>query len=268
MRPLRDFTMKPIHFSVDAYIHWHEAEIAGDVPFRDKLTSLRSQLMVDVRQDLELLYKILTYMFTYARNEFATAHQSEITYQTPLQNALLATSSAAAYESLFKPFDSIVNKMWRKSGEDRPAVEIDAVYDRITDLIRTDIRTDTLQSAEFLAHRMNGLPGFLYLDELRTAYEDRIVSCAFESEMKMASGYFAYHGLVKFKPGYSVEVQIYSALMAEWRRLSHLLYEQVRITPIEHHEFASKESRLISLGHMLHLAECEIQRLSKDMKHP
>jgi hypothetical protein len=58
-----------------------------------------------------------------------------------------------------------------------------------------------------------------------------------------------------------------AAIMSEWRRISHMLYEQVRVKPIEHHEFGSKESRLISLGHMLHLAECEIQRLSHDMKH-
>jgi ppGpp synthetase/RelA/SpoT-type nucleotidyltranferase len=83
--------------------------------------------------------------------------------------------------------------------------------------------------------------------------------------MKMASGYFAYHGLIRFSSGHVVEVQIYSALMSEWRKLSHLLYERVRVEPITQHEFGSKETRLISLGHALHLAECEIQRLSHEI---
>jgi hypothetical protein len=59
---------------------------------------------------------------------------------------------------------------------------------------------------------------------------------------------------------------MYSALMSEWRKLSHLLYERVRLEPIPQHEFGSKESRLISLGHALHLAECEIQRLRQELE--
>jgi hypothetical protein len=38
------------------------------------------------------------------------------------------------------------------------------------------------------------------------------------------------------------------------------------VEPITQHEYASKEARLISLGHALHLAECEIQRLRQEME--
>ena len=47
----------------------------------------------------------------------------------------------------------------------------------------------------------------------------------------MESGYFAYHGLVHFKSGLVVEVQIYSDLMRQWRKLSHTLYERARWNP-------------------------------------
>ena len=42
----------------------------------------------------------------------------------------------------------------------------------------------------------------------------------------MESGYFAYHGEVRFRTGLIVEVQIYSELMRQWRRLSHVHYEE------------------------------------------
>ena len=42
----------------------------------------------------------------------------------------------------------------------------------------------------------------------------------------MESGYFAYHGEVRFRTGLIVEVQIYSELMRQWRRLSHVHYER------------------------------------------
>ena len=35
---------------------------------------------------------------------------------------------------------------------------------------------------------------------------------------------------------------------------SDMLYERVRLEPIAQHEFGSPESRLVSLGHSLHLA--------------
>ena len=80
----------------------------------------------------------------------------------------------------------------------------------------------------------------------------------------MESGYFAYHGLVHFRNGLVVEVQIHSDLMKQWRKLSHALYELARAELIRTYEFNSKESRLISLGHLLHLAECQLQQLRQE----
>jgi len=260
--------MKPTPFSVDEYARWHNAVVKGDSPVLDRLNALRDELMVKARPDLDFLYQLLTYMFTYARNEYRRARGQEATYQTPLSEALPTGPSGAPsprYGALFKSVPAIVNKMWRKA-DDKPTVTLANILQSITDLVRTDVYTETLDGAQFLAYRLNDLPGLLYNDDLKNQFPDRIVSISFEPEMKMASGYFAYHGLIHFNSGCVVEIQIYSALMSEWRKLSHQLYERVRLQPIPKHEFASPESRLISLGHALHLAECEIMRLRQEIE--
>jgi ppGpp synthetase/RelA/SpoT-type nucleotidyltranferase len=261
--------MKPTPYSAEGYAKWHDSVIKDDRPILDRLKGLRDEMMAKARPDLELLYELLVYMFTYARNEYKRARGQEATYQTPLSELLPTDPAGAAsprYETLFKSITSVVNKMWRKATDRAPTVTLANILPSITDLIRTDVRTETLDGAQFLAHRMNDLPDLLYNDDLRAQYAVRVESAFFEPEMKMASGYFAYHGLVRFKSGYIVEVQIYSALMSEWRKLSHQLYERARVEPIPKHEFASPESRLISLGHALHLAECEIQRLRQEIE--
>jgi ppGpp synthetase/RelA/SpoT-type nucleotidyltranferase len=113
---------------------------------------------------------------------------------------------------------------------------------------------------------MNALPDIIYDPGVRKAFNGSIASIHFGPEMKMESGYFAYHGLVRFKSGLVVEVQIYSELMRQWRRLSHSLYERARVEGIQKYEFNSKESRLISLGHLLHLAECQLEQLGQEYR--
>jgi ppGpp synthetase/RelA/SpoT-type nucleotidyltranferase len=84
--------------------------------------------------------------------------------------------------------------------------------------------------------------------------------------MKMASGYFAYHGQVDFASGLIIEIQIYSSLMKSWRKLSHKLYEKARVrTKAKQLDYGTTETRLISLGHLLHLAECELTRLDNEL---
>ena len=145
-----------------------------------------------------------------------------------------------------------------------PEVHLHNIQEHLTDLVRTDVAATTLDSARFLAERMNALPAIIYEPKVRKAFDDAVASISFGPEMKMESGYFAYHGLVRFRNGLVVEVQIYSELLRQWRRISHHLYERARIEGKQLHEFNSKESRLISLGHLLHVAECELQRLAAE----
>ncbi|MEO6812183.1 MAG: hypothetical protein ABI353_24000 [Isosphaeraceae bacterium] len=229
----------------------------------DHVEHFRNKLIQNSRSDLASLAQILTYAVNYSRSEFRVATGSETDYHLSLSDALLAEPESSSYHLLFKPSSSIINKLWRKN-QHAPIVHLGNISEHITDLVRTDISATTLSSAEFLANRMNALPVIIHGPEVRAEFDITIQTIRFEPEMKMESGYFAYHGLVRFKTGLVIEVQIYSDLIRQWRKLSHRLYEQARIEPIHKHEFNSKESRLISLGHLLHLAECQLQQLRQE----
>ena len=145
---------------------------------------------------------------------------------------------------------------------------INNIKEEITDLVRTEIISETLGACKFLSEKLNTdilslLEGNIKKDFIK--YVKHIIS---EPEMKMYSGYFAYHGLVTFKSGVIVEFQIYSSLMKTWRELSKILYARIRLNPKSIHEFGTTESRLISLGHLLHIAECEITRLEDELNNP
>ena len=70
-------------------------------------------------------------------------------------------------------------------------------------MIRTDVRTETLDGAQFLARRMNELPALLYDAELRDQFNARVESASFRPEMKMASGYFGSTAWFDSSPGTS-----------------------------------------------------------------
>ena len=87
-----------------------------------------------------------------------------------------------------------------------------------------------------------------------------------DEEAKAASGYFAYHSLVEFDDGNKAEVQLYSSISQAWRSVSHRLYERSRIAGIPYLAPGTSEARLISLGHLLHLAENELDRLMQEIQ--
>jgi len=253
----------PHPFAPDTYARWHNAQYPADDPLLDKVEKLLADLVAGSRDQLTVLAQVLTYAVNYSRNEYQQATKTSTDYHVSLSDALTAKPGATDYNQLFKSTPSIINKLWRKN-RDAPPAHLGNIQQNITDLVRTDISATTLDSAAFLASRMNALPGIIYEPQVRKAFDDAIGSISFGPEMKMESGYFAYHGLVHFKTGLVVEVQIYSDLMKQWRKLSHALYELARVEPIKKHEFNSKESRLISLGHLLHLAECQLQQLRQE----
>ncbi len=253
----------PYPFAPDTYASWHKAQYPADDPLLDKVERIRADLIDGSREQLTVLAQVLTYAVNYSRNEYQQATKTSTDYHVALSDALRARPDAAEYGQLFKSALSMVNKLWRKN-RDAPPVHLGNIQQYITDLVRTDISATTLDSAAFLAARMNALPGIIYETQVGQAFDETIESIRFEPEMKMESGYFAYHGLVHFKTGLVVEVQIYSDLMKQWRKLSHTLYELARVEPMRKPEFNSKESRLISLGHLLHLAECQLQQLRQE----
>jgi ppGpp synthetase/RelA/SpoT-type nucleotidyltranferase len=253
----------PESFAIDSYSAWHKVSFPGDDPLPTKIDALRKELAANSQDQLTALAQVLTYATNYCRNEYQQEKRNPTDYHFSLSDALGAGTGSAAYDLLFKSADSIINKLWRKN-RGAPVVHLGNIREHLTDLVRTDISATTLDSAAFLARRFNAFPGIIYESKVRNAFDSLIGAIDFAPEMKMESGYFAYHGLVRFKSGLTVEVQIYSELMRQWRRLSHHLYERARVEGRQKHEFNSKESRLISLGHLLHLAECQLQQLGQE----
>lgn len=254
----------PSPFAVGTYAAWHDATFSADAPLISGVEKLRAGLVANARAELTTLAQVLAYASNYSVTEYYLSAKQPTDYLVSLPEALAAKPGTSSYELLFKSRDSIINKLWRKNQKDPPGVHLGNIFTHITDLVRTDITATTLHSAAFLAARLNALPNIISDPQIRAEYDKAIDAVEFGPEMKMESGYFAYHGLVRFKSGLIVEVQIYSDLMRQWRKLSHVLYEKARVEGAKKYEFDSKESRLVSLGHLLHLAECQLAQLAKE----
>ena len=257
--------MYPEKYNKEQYIAWHEKMYPEDKNLLEKIEQFRESLKIELKVDLEFIAELLYYLVPAYKKEYKIHFNSEFEFSIALKTALSDTTGKN-YELIFKSTDSIINKLWRKN-KSLPAVNLNNLKTEITDLVRTEITCSTLAACSFISKRLSleniNLPEDYHL---KKKLDEKVESIVFEPEMKMASGYFAYHGLVIFKTGIAIEIQIYSSLMLNWRKLSHKLYEKIRLEPIEKHDYGTSESRLISLGHLLHLAECEVERLEKEIK--
>lgn len=242
----------PSIYNYGDYVKWHHLQNPEDVDLPFKLDTFREDLQRLAAQDLVLVNEMFKYFLGYAQGEYQTV-KGEI------------TQYEAAETIDFKKTSSIINKLWRNYKNKSRFIKLSEIQSQITDLIRTEISGETLASCRFLAERF--LIEKIYNPELRAQCEKKISKITYEPEMKMASGYFAYHILIYFTDGIIIEVQIFSSIVKKWRKLSHNLYEIVRSAPIDY-DFGSKQSRLVSLGHLFHLAECEIERLQEEYNKP
>lgn len=256
----------PNKYDKQEYIAWHEAKFKSDENLEGKLIQFRNQLKLDALQDLTFISNIIQSVSSLASNEFKIQHGVHLETDFPLTKTLIGRKTTSAeYELLFKSVDSIINKLWRKNKEGEE-VEISNIKEHINDLIRTEITTPTLESCSFLAERLQRENIYFPDKKQESEFKQKIKGIIFEPEMKMESGYFAYHGQVDFTSGLTIEIQIYSSLMKSWRKLSHKLYEKVRVrTKAKQLDYGTTETRLISLGHLLHLAECELTRLDNEL---
>lgn len=248
------------------YIAWHEAKFKRDKGLEQKLEQFRNELMDIAQTDLEFISNIIQSVVSIASNEFKIQHGTALEADLPLVKVLIGKRTTnPEFDLLFKSVDSIINKLWRKNKQG-DEVQLSNIQEHIIDLVRTEIITPTLDSCKFLAERLQAHNIYFPDKKQEREFKEKVTSILFEPEMKMASGYFAYHGQVKFKSGLVIEVQIYSSLMKSWRKLSHKLYEKVRVrTKTKQLDYGTTETRLISLGHLLHLAECELTRLDNEL---
>lgn len=254
-------------YSKDVYLKWHDKEVENGESFEKFVNGLRNELKSKSSAKLEALAQLLIQIKQRTEPECKLQSKGMLSgeFELPIKQ-FSEHQSPEGYDLLFKSTDSIIEKCWRKNAKLKDDfVSSENLLCEITDLIRTSVICPTLLHAKMFSERFEAWEDFIPSEEIEQHFSE-IKSIVVDKEAKPASGYFAYHALVCFVDGLAIEVQFYSQLSSAWRNMSHKLYENTRVGASAFIAPGSPESRLISLGHMLHLAECELDRLADELK--
>ena len=254
-------------FDKDRYLEWHRTNVDMDIDFEEKLNGYRDNLKTSSTTKLETLGQLLSQIKSLTEPECKLQSKGFMSGEFELPTKYFTEkSSKQGFDLLFKSTGSIIEKCWRKNATRNDGfVGINNINNEITDLIRTSVISPTLLHAKMFSERLEAWKDFIPSDAIKEHFSE-IKEVKVDKEAKPASGYFAYHCLVYFNDGLAIEVQVYSLLSSAWRNISHKLYEKTRAGSPGYLAPGSPESRLISLGHMLHLAECELDRLINDLQ--
>ncbi|MEQ9872368.1 hypothetical protein ABRP91_00635, partial [Pectobacterium brasiliense] len=246
--------------------NWHRDNVEK-VDFEAEVLNLRNNLKANSQEKLSTLAQLLMQIKERTEPECRIQSKGLLVgeFQLPTKS-FSEQSSPEGYDLLFKSTDSIIEKCWRKNAKRKAEyVSINSLTSELTDLIRTSVVCPTLHHAEMFTERLSGWRDFLPPEDVAEHFST-INKVDVDQEAKPASGYFAYHVLVHFNDKLVIEVQFYSLLSSAWRNMSHKLYEKTRVGSSPFMGPGTPEARLISLGHMLHLAEFELNRLTEDLK--
>lgn len=249
-----------------SYINWHNEIMPTDSPLDSNLDQLINDLKLHSEMKFEEISQILTGIASYSEFECRCQTRGFLDgkFIIPLQDF---SKNSPGYTHLFKSRESIVDKLWRKNKylSENNYINLSNIKLNITDLVRTSVIAPTLFHAKFFAERLSKWNEILPPEQRELC--PSVLSINVDSEAKLASGYFAYHSLIKFRDESCIEVQIYSQLTSAWRHLAHKMYEKTRLGDSSLIEPGSPSSRLVSLGHLLHLAEWEIERLQEQFRN-
>ncbi|OIN05952.1 hypothetical protein BFS86_20010 [Shewanella algae] len=255
----------PTEYSKQAYINWHNEYVEPEKNLEKELNALMDTLKETSRARLAKLADLFSRI--HAFHLLAKKAQNEDVSDSETDIKLIDAVKTENYDNLFKSVDSILDKLWRKNKgrEAGSYVTIDSIKSEIGDLVRSSIVTSTFSYATHYANSVRiwrELIGELQISVVDYSDIEEIIT---QEEAKIDKGYFAYHLEIRYSDGLRVEMQIYSKLSEIWRHLSHKLYEKVRLGEEVTWGHGAAASRLVSLGHLLHLAECEVQHLKGSM---
>jgi len=262
-------TKIPQAYDKELYASWHNSCIPEDADIIARLEKTREALKSSSSSSLAALSQLLTQIKAITEKEcrvrFKGISQGQFLVPT---SQFSEQPSNKGYDLLFKSSDSILEKLWRKNlRRSSNYASLSNLQLEITDLLRTSVVAPTLGHAHLFAERLESWLEIVDASDIET-YLDEIDRVEVDMEAKLASGYFAYHIIVRVKSGLCIEVQIYSQLSEAWRSISHKLYETTRLKKSLTTRAGSAEARLVSLGHLLHLAECELDRLAVEFTKP
>lgn len=255
----------PEVFNKEAYVSWHNEVVEPDKNLTVELENLVTVLKEEYTERLNSLAELLDRVHAFQLVSMKTNQEDVSDADTEI--LLAGTLRSGNLESLVKSVDSIIDKLWRKNKnrESNNYITTENIKSEIGDLIRSSIVTSSFTYAHKFANSMKVWRELIEMLSLNADNYANIISIETQEEAKMSNGYFAYHLDVKYNDGLRVEIQVYSKLSEIWRHLSHKLYEKVRIGDEVTWGYGSVASRLVSLGHLLHLAECEVQHLKSNI---
>ena len=259
----------PEIYNRDAYVAWHAEVLSDDAPLPENLAAFIEQLKTDTEPLLKELGELLYLIRSHSERE--CEHQSKGLlagkFSIPLAG-VIKDQGPPKWSDLLKPADSIVNKLWRKNRgviNEGDWVRLATLRSEITDLVRTSVVAPSLYHARDFADRLKDWEKMIP-EEVRKEKMPAITNIEVDDEAKFASGYFAYHSLVHFANGVVIEVQIYSQVNEAWRSVSHKLYEKIRVGEELDGGVIAPETQFVSLGHLLHLADCQLIDLVEKLK--
>lgn len=252
----------PQSYDFDQYVRWHEKNITEDISLVYKLNQLRDSLK-EKRERLQNLSELLSKLHTVLIRAKQTDGQDISILKCDIQ--LEEQLANEYYDHIFKSVNSIVDKLWRKNKDRSEYIRLDNIQKEIKDLVRSSVVVSSQSYARDFSQAVKDWRQKLEINEIPLENYNDITVISVEQEAKMASGYFAYHVDVVYNDGMHIEIQIYSQLNEVWRKLSHKLYEKTRLSNHIEYGHGTSASRLVSLGHLLHLAECEAERLQGDL---
>lgn len=256
----------PPLYEKSSYADWHNKYIEPGGDIVQEVEAVLTQLKDSQRDRLHTLAELMSRVNSFLR--LAQKFRGQDISDSKTEFLIEAALKSDDYEKLFKGVDSVLDKLWRKNKVRTPGefVTSKTLHSEIGDLIRTSVVTSTFSYARDFSKSFSMWQDLAKELQLNSSLYEDIQSVQLQEESKMQNGYFAFHLDVRYCDGIRVEVQVYSRLSAVWRYLSHKLYEKVRLGEDVEWGHGTAASRMVSLGHLLHLAECELEYLKDSLK--
>lgn len=254
--------MIPQTYDKEIYIRWHQDEFEVGSNIYNSLSEFQERIAnYFFDEDKKQLFTLFQFINEVLR--ISEIRRSNIdSYILPEK----PKNKIEFKQKYLKQSDSIVNKFWRKN-RNKHDVKTSNFQLQLKDLIRFSIKVDSLLSAETIAKVLSDKELLIkHSKDCREYFEHEIEKVEIDNEMKMSSGYFAYHCYLYFRENFIVEIQIFSELSNFWRKMSHKIYDKVRLQDAQAYKFNDVNSRMISIGHLLYLAECELASIEKEME--
>jgi len=250
----------PNKFDKKQYINWHEKDLEK-INITNNIEKTQDEITkFFLNNDKKLLSGLFQFIYEVIR--ISKIRRKNIKFEIVPKQPKNETEFKRKY---LKTIDSIINKLWRKN-QIEPTMKTSNLKENIKDLVRFSIKVDSLKSAETIANILADKSILIENStDCKNLFETTLEKIEVDNEMKMSSGYFAYHCYFHFQDSCIVEIQLFSELSNYWRKMSHNIYEQVRINNGSDMKFNDINSRVISIGHMLYLAECELYNIEKEL---